>query len=295
MPESRILYTPRQPKRKQKKFSGEKLRVILAFAGFFALLALFGGAVHLPYFQIRDIEINEATTAAGAMITVERDERELRTVLDELLAGRKALVIPRRFIFAVGSRNLEERLLTALPRFESITVAKRFPHALSISYVKRIFFALLCSDRTKSEIRSCGYVDRTGFIYEDAPEASGSLIVKIQSDLPEVKIGMRAIDEATIRQMAIFGDGVRRISGLRLTAYELTRMAPDELRLRVAPSTGGEFTLIVKKNDDPESALQILQTVLVKEIKNRASRLDYVDLRLGSKVFYKYKGKKSVW
>lgn len=288
MSQSRILYTPRQHKPKQSKFSREKLRIILVSLGLAVFFALCIIIVRLPYFQVREIRISEVATSVGG-IGMEQDVQELRIAINNLLSGSYTLVIPKRFIFGISGRDLAQRLLAALPRFETILVVKQFPHSLSVSYTKRTFFALLCNDTVKTDTHSCGYIDRTGFVYEDAPEASGSLILKIKSDLPDVKVGMRAIDESAVKQMAIFGDSMQRIAGLRLIAYELAGQSPDELRMHVAPPAGGGFVLIVKKNDNPETILRILRTVLDEEIKDRKSKLEYIDLRLGNKVFYKFR------
>jgi len=277
MTQSRILYTPRQQKRKQKKFSKKKLRIIMVSSGFIMFLAVCVSVVRLSYFQIREIRVSGGGT--------EQDGEELQTAINNLLLGRYALVIPTRFIFSMSGRNLAQRLLAALPPFETVSVTRQFPHTLSVSYTKRTFFALLCNDAAKIDIHSCGYIDRTGFVYEDAPDASGSLILKIHSDLSAVKVGIPAIDEATIKQMTLFGEDMQRIAGLRLIAYELAIQAPDEIRMHVADG----FTLIVKKDDNPETILQVLRTVLDQEIKDKKSKLDYIDLRLGSKVFYKFK------
>lgn len=284
MSQSRILYTPRERKQKQKKFSREKLWIIFAVAGFLVFFVLCVVVVRLSYFQIRDIAVNEIPGDAGALGT-EQDNLDIRNALDTMLSGNYALVIPRRFVFAMSGSAMEDRLLAGFPRFEKIVVAKKIPHGLSVSYAKRIFFALLCNEASRTDVSYCGYIDRTGFVYADAPEASGSLIVKIKSDLADIKVGTRAIEEQTVKQMALFGDGMQSIAGLRLTSYELSTQAPDELRIRTADG----FTLIVKKDGNPESILRILRTVLDQEIKDNKSKLDYIDLRLGNKVFYKYK------
>lgn len=285
MSESRILYTPRQHKPKQKNLSPGKIRLVLAGTGLLLFLVVCVIIVRLPFFQIREVKVTEIPTEIGALGT-EQDSRDIQTKIDDLLSGNRVLVIPKRFIFSTGGRAIEKHILAALPRFAAIAVAKQFPHGISVSYTKRIFFALLCNDAAKSEIHSCGYIDRTGFVYEDAPEASGSLIVKIKSDLPTVKVGTQAIDEPTVKQMGLFGDGMKKIAGLRLTTYALSSQAPDELRMHVAEG----FTVIVKKDGNPEAVLQILRTVLDQEIKTNKSNLDYIDLRLGNKVFYKYRG-----
>lgn len=256
----------------------------MAVCGIAVLFAACIGAVRLSYFQIQEIKIDAIPTFIGVAGT-DYDAKELETTINTMLSGWYGLVIPKRFVFSVNGRGLEQRLLAALPRFKTISITKHYPHTLAVSYAKRIFFALLCNDAAKTDTPSCGYIDTTGFVYVDAPDASGSLIVKIRSDIAEVKVGVQAIDESTIKQMALFGDGVKRIAGLRLLSYELTMQAPDELRLNIADG----FTLIVKKDDNPETVLQILRTILTQEIKDSKSKLDYVDLRFGNKAFYKFK------
>ena len=292
MTQSRILYSPRQHKRKQKKLSKEKVRALLVLGGVVLFFIACIAVVHLSYFQVREIRVSEARaseTGVGTLVGaagMEQDAQQLQNTINNLLSGNYAFVVPKRFIFGIRRQSLEQQLLAILSRFETILVTKQYPHALSVSYAKRIFFALLCNDIAKADIHSCGYIDHTGFVYEDAPDASGSLIIKIRSDLPAVKVGMQAIDAQTVKQMTLFGEGIKRIAGLRLLSYDLSSQAPDELRLHVADG----FTLIVKKADNPETVLQILHTVLTQEIKDRASQLDYLDLRFGNKVFYKFKG-----
>lgn len=250
-------------------------------SGIVLIVALWAGLVHLPYLQVQEIRVVGSDT--------EEDAQDIQMKINGLLSGRYGFLIPKRFILGLNTRALEQNLLTALPRFEKIVVAKQFPHTLSVSYTPRVFFALLCHDVVETETIACGYLDRTGFIYEDAPEAFGSLILKIHSDFPAVKVGTRAIDERTVQQMALLGESIQGIAGLRLLGFELMLQAPDELRVRVAPPAGGGFMLIVRKDDNPEAVLHILRTVLHEEIKDRKSKLDYVDLRFGNKVFYKFK------
>jgi hypothetical protein len=47
--------------------------------------------------------------------------------------------------------------------------------------------------------------------------------------------------------------------------------------------------LILNVKDDYSRVFSVLKTVLENEIKDKAKDIDYIDLRFGNKVFYKYK------
>ena len=180
---------------------------------------------------------------------------------------------------------MERELLAAMPRLASVSIAKKLPNGLGISFTKRTFFALFCTMAAPPENPSCGYMDRTGFLYDEAPDALGSLLLKIESNAPEIKIGAQALDPDTAAKLEQWGDALSADLGLRVVGYTLSSAEPDELRAETADG----FSLIIKKNDDPVAVVKVLRTLLNEEIKARRQKLDYIDLRFGNKVFFKFK------
>ena len=54
--------------------------------------------------------------------------------------------------------------------------------------------------------------------------------------------------------------------------------------------TGKEgWSVIVTRAKEPELWLPVLRTLLTEEIKGRRNQLEYLDLRFGNKVFYKFR------
>lgn len=274
---SKILYHPRPSRKKSQKRSQKKVWSVGVALLIGVPVIVFITVAQVPYFQIHEIMIAGNGT--------DHDIHDIREQSERLLTRRYWLVVPRRFISTFNTEQFSSELLSALPRLEYIAVKKQFPDAITIMFIPRTFLGVLCNDTLYPDSPSCGYIDRTGFLYESAPEASGSLILKIHTDFAHVKVGTTALDETTIQQMIFFNEEVPRRTGLRISAYGLKSQVPDELRFAV---TDG-FEVIINKNDDPSAAVRLLSTVLTEEIKNRREKLDYIDLRFGNKVFYRLK------
>jgi len=131
----------------------------------------------------------------------------------------------------------------------------------------------------------CAYIDDEGFAYEEAPSSSGALVVKIRSDTPGVPVGSAAADPLLMRDMRFFGKEIASVTGSSFVEYRFFSHLPRQLEL--VSSEG--FTLMVSREGDLANTLRVLKKVLEEEIKDQRSRLEYIDLRLGSKVFYKFK------
>ena len=131
----------------------------------------------------------------------------------------------------------------------------------------------------------CAYVDTDGVAYQRSPISSGFLIMKISTDASSTPIGDDLIERASIERMIRLKRELPATVGLSITSYELMAAIPHEIRAM----TNKGFALVVKDSDDVNNMIRVLKTVLEKEIGSRRKNLDYIDLRFGNKVFYKFK------
>ena len=74
------------------------------------------------------------------------------------------------------------------------------------------------------------------------------------------------------------------ISG-QILAMRLSTSTPDDVRLELAEG----WQIWVTATRPTSEWLPVLVTVLEKDVGPRRSELEYVDLRFGNKVFYKYR------
>lgn len=273
--QDRILYSPRDylpPKRPLRK------RGAFIFLGALLLVLFLGGGVYalrLPQWQIKNIKIS-GLEALG--------EDEVRSSVLEAMRGKYVFFIPRSSIFLTSSKTLEYELAKKFPRIKTLDVSKKFPDTLEVSLMERKLWGILCSDPVGGEnTANCVYVDKEGFTYENAPESSGSLIIKLHVDFPKLNVGERALQEKILNIVLFLDEELPKLGVGRIVGYEYSLKTPREIK---AASSEG-FKMYFNVEDNFPNVFRVLKTVLNEEIKERRSQLKYIDLRFGNKVFYK--------
>lgn len=276
---SRILYTPREEIIRRKRRRRRSSVIAVLFITIFGTAALIY-ILRLPYWQIKHIEITGSETLS---------EDDLRLTTEEELRGSRFYFIPRKAIFALDGKEFSAAIITKFPKIAQLQVKKIFPDSLSLRVREREFFGVYCNDldtATSTPLRGetvCVYIDRNGFAYEKAPQVSGSLIVKISSDQSAVLVPGQLIQPEIMEKMRDIASLLERIAEIKVTGYILFSKIESEIRTMTADG----FELWFKSEDDFEKAAFVLKRVLDEEIKEQKPRLQYVDLRLGNKVFYK--------
>lgn len=270
---SRIVYTPAGASKKRR---GRKVffyaaigTVILVVPASTVLIA------RMPSLQISKIALSGAHTL---------DERVVRERIGTHLAGTRALILPENFFFFVNTGAIASDLESTFARIEHATAVKNFPDMLDVAITERTFWGVFCNGSQGSSTPVCGYIDSAGVVYERAPESKGQLIVVIRSDTEDTAIIPRqAVDPGAMAHIRALAEKLPTETGITVASFDLRSRVPSEIR-----ATAGEgFTLIFKREDDIRAMAHVLKRVLNEEIKDKRSRLDYIDLRFGNKVFYK--------
>lgn len=274
---SRIVYTPREPKRSRRQFS--RIHLWIAISAIATVLIVGGGiyVLRLPYFQIKQIQFS------GLAVI---DESELRSEIINLLAGNYLAVVPKRNILLIRPGVLESSLQKKFPRVKKISIQRVLPDTLRTSIEERTLWAILCNDLSgEQQAPSCVYLDSSGFAMEHSPQSTGSLITKVKTNISEINPGTQVFDPRLAEEMVTLAQGLKKSIGGEPTSYEFSVKLPEEIRV-VMPEG---FKIYFKRDDDFPHAFSVLKTVLEQEIKEKKSNLAYIDLRFGNKVFYKYK------
>ena len=288
---TRVLYTPKRKKKILRGFSRFTHWFLMLFFCMIAFLAALFFLLRIPYLQIQRIEILGIETL---------DVQKIKEQVSDSLKGTYWFFVPKRFIFAADAQKLSDELTSAFLKIRAADIKKEFPGAIHILISERNLFGIFCNDLAEAQeadqkesdmpvqnkaVSQCGYLDEDGFVYGEAPEARGSLLTKVKSDAPLFKIGSQSVDAATMGRMALVRQELHRITGIRVTSFELSSRLFSEMRLETAEG----FKIFLKKDDDFVKRFQVLKKVLDDEIKENFRRLAYIDLRFGNKVFYKMK------
>lgn len=275
---SRIVYTASSPSRKRAAWSKKKT-ICVALAIF--ILILSSATIYvfrLPQWQITTIAVSG---------TESLKEEEVRGMLEAALDGMYYLLLPKRSILLADVKALQDFLKNKILKIETADIMKEFPHTLHVAIRERRLWGIFCNDilPETADNAQCAYVDTGGFIYEEAPRATGPLIVKIRSDGERPEIGKTAIPREKAERIQ---EIVRLFSerlAIETAGFELLSKIPREVRL---VSREG-FKIYFDYTESPEELTKILHTILVEKIKEKRSTLDYIDARFGNKVFYKLK------
>ena len=266
--DSRIVYTSRSRQKKSRFTKGK----VYALLGFFVFALAAGGSVYAlryPDWQIIHVSIT-------GLEKISPDD--VRRVISQELTGSVAFVMPKSSYFLFDSARAEARAREAFPRLETIEIKKEFPSTLSVTAHERGFWAMYCI-----ESGACGYIDATGFLYETAPASTGSLILKITSDASRLDVPSEPLARDLAQSLGRFASMLEEKTDEKAQEFIISQNLLDEFKVR----TQSGFLLFVKRDDDYESVLRVLDTVLKEEVGNKKSSLEYIDLRFGNKVFYK--------
>lgn len=287
---SRILYTPAESRRPPPR--SFKKRVFI-FAGAIIFLAILLGVFLLlrhPRLQIHSIAILGTETIP---------EGEVQEMILEMLRDNFLFLFPRSSFFLFSGENISKNLLHRFPKIHKLSLQRQFPDILNIQIKERKLWAIACDTSGESDGLSekyvveepsekdsnvtCVYVDTDGIAYENAPRSVGALITKMDIDGKDLKLGASILDAKFIERIEAIRRSLAQNLNLDIIGYEYFASLSKEL----AVVTSEGFSIHINHGDDIEQISSILKTLFDEEIKEKRSRLDYIDARFGNKVFYK--------
>lgn len=271
---NRIVYL-REPS-KSKVFPWRK--VLLRGGSAAILLFLAGGAiavVRAPFFRVGEVRIFGAHSVSASAI---------EAVVREDLSGNRWLLVPRDNLLFVSAKHVEERLAHEFGSITNIRVDREFPKRLGVNVSERDLWGIACDHEPKPDAPSrCFYLDRNGTAYEEVSGVSGWLLPVIYMN-GSVAEGADAVPPEL---MTLFDGSQTSLVRIpeRLLSLTVATATPGDVRLRVAEG----WEIWASLGDAPEDWGKTLATLLQQEIGDRKKNLNYVDLRFGRKVFYKYR------
>lgn len=273
-PPNRIVYLREPPKQKvfpwrRALLRGGVLAAFLFLAGATAFL------IRAPLLRVGAVEISGAHSVSASAI---------EAVVREELSGNLWLLIPRDNLLFVSAERVEGRLAKEFGSITNIHVSRAFPKRLGVSVSERNLWGIACDHEPKPGVPGrCFYLDRKGAAYEEVSGVSGWLLPVIYMS-GSIEKGADAVPPEF---MTLFDASQTSLAHIheRLLSLTVATATPGDVRLRVAEG----WEVWASTSDAPENWERTLATLLQEEIGERKKQLQYVDLRFGKKVFYKYR------
>jgi len=251
----------------RKKKSSLKIYI---FAGiFFCLLAgLTYVVIWLPYFWIENINIEDNMTYVSPLEIKE--------------------FVPKKSIFLISIDQIKNEILNKYPEIKIVEIEKRLPNILNIKIQERKNVGVWCQIEKEIErkINECFYFDSDGIIFREASLIKGSLVLNVYGTKKPIKIR----DNIMSSELFEFILTVKqKLPEIKITSVSLPEVIDFEIvsfeDLIVTTSQG--WQIYFNPTYSVRSQLEALRIVIEKEIKQNLSSLEYIDLKIKGRVYYK--------
>ncbi|MEI6588057.1 MAG: FtsQ-type POTRA domain-containing protein [Candidatus Moraniibacteriota bacterium] len=258
----------------KRKFSGKWVYRLVA-ALFFAtvIFALFFS----DYLTITDIRISGLNKL---------EEAPIRNAIESELRGKYLVSINKDNLIVFSGKKTTEMLLNDFKRIRAVRINKRFPNGLIVTIEERKLSMLFCSSG------NCYVLNEKGGAYGalnfSTEELEKENLVTL-NDLSGVQIDAEINHlESSFQEFILkLEKTVLDSTGIVLKKqYETpSRMSGD---LKVETEDG--WKIYFSESVGIEREILMLRAAVVDKIeKERQKDLEYVDLRIANKVFYKFK------
>jgi hypothetical protein len=263
-------------KLRRKKFFIKTVLVVFVFAA-----AVFG------FFNIKALKIQKIIIQGN--ITLGKED--LSKSVFEFLDGKQVKVLPKDNILFFSKDGVENYLLSNFLRIKQVSIDRDLPNTLLVKIQERNSTVLFCESE---DDKKCAFVDEDGFVFEKAPFFSGNIFVKFfderqlgttQSNLAQIPFQLTETEK--FKNLIGFMDFLEREGGKIKDTDVLKIVLKDEGLYEIHAEEG--WCLLLKDGETFDTAKENFVLVYENKLKDYLNSLEYVDLRLENKVFYKFK------
>jgi cell division septal protein FtsQ len=221
-------------------------------------------------------------------IVIEEDSaslvKELEEFIEEKISGRYFYLVPRSNIFLYPKEAIKADALSAFKRIKTIDIELLDLNTVEVEVALRKPHALWCGTSvsgTASE--SCHFLDDTGLVFAQAPTfTGGDVYFRYYGVLQdETVIGARFLSPDVFRNIDLLIQALEE-AGVKTRQLAVLR---EDYELYLPEGAKVIFT----HDQDLSLILGNLLTV-VRSGQIEFEGLDYIDLRFGNKVYYRYRG-----
>lgn len=265
------------------EYNKQKRKVLWIKLGIFFVLFLALGGFSVWLSGLKSIQIDTVSISGATVLGTESLEGQVRSNL----VGKYLWAFPKTNVFLYPRNEIEKNLLSRFPRIKSVTLNTIDNHILSVSIVERSPFALWCdTPPTESLVSQCYFLDTDGFVFDHAPQFSGSAYFKYYGFLPfEAPIGSYYLSSTTrFHELSGF---VENAQGLGITPLYMSAVDSDSFELFVFG--GGKILLDTRESLAKvfERFSALLKTPNLVPREGGELLVEYIDLRFGNKMFFK--------
>jgi cell division septal protein FtsQ len=251
----------------RKRFFLRSLLVVIAFFLTFGVLIF--AAFSVEKFKITGVSI------VGQK---EIDPEIVKNEVDRLLFKKYLGLVPCDRVFTFPRKAVEANIMEGLKKLESAVVEIGFDRKIRVKITERQPVAIVCAGNSGE----CMFLDKTGYIYDEAPYFSDGVFVKFEDGRDKkASIGEFLFDAS---ELVRFFNFLNILSG----QYNINKVGIKNDVVYEFHVDEGWYLVLDARDNWNESYANFLSSS--DEILNDDRKeLEYIDLRFGNKVFFKWK------
>lgn len=185
-------------------------------------------------------------------------------------------------IFLVTENKIKNDLIKKIPKIGDLEISKNLiKRSIKLTIEERGRLGIAC--QVKEETEDCFYIDKQGVIFEQAPQTSGSLILLIKDySQREFYLGKKIFEQRIVDFISQARQGLSSEIGLTALDFNVLSFPPKDLKVM----TNEGWYIIFDLEGDIKNQLRSIKVALEEKIENREN-LEYVDLRIENRIYYK--------
>jgi cell division septal protein FtsQ len=243
--------------------------IILSLAG----ILLIAGAlwfIYAPNFAISEISINNDTAL--------KDEILEEVVMYEL-SEKYFHIFPKSNILIYPRTSLKNKIRSMSWEVLSVNIKRSDAKSIVLDVENRVPYAIWCKSPSS---RECFFIDKNGLIFLPATEFSKKLFPLLVGGISGGPLGQQLEDRGIYRNILSF------ISFLEEGGLGVSYTHLDGLDASVKLASGGSIIFdALEVEEAAQNVRALLESEEVKEDGFDFDSIEYIDVRYGSKVFWK--------
>lgn len=208
---------------------------------------------------------------------------------NDIMSEKKWFFLKNNNINLFDSVEAKQKIIKEFPRIDSLDLVKNYPNKLSVNIKEREIADILCQSRGGDDapvnfiFSKCFFIDKNGIAFDVAADTQGFLILKILDKRGEtIELNKKILNPEFIDFVKQIKDSFRGAINANIKLLVLEHPAQRELIALV-----DNWKIIFNVSSDAKNQLLVLKQVLEKEIKDQRGKLDYIDLRVEGRAYYK--------
>jgi hypothetical protein len=275
-----ILKSSRNHKKRQKKIGSLIILSIIVIVVLIGIVAWQSGN--------EKISISKITVKGNSVL----DSEDLSEFASSEMNGRYAGLFKKNNILIYPKNELKDKMLEKYKRVLSIDIYAGSFTSIVIEIVERKPKYLYCGENILSvdEIGKCYFIDDTGYIYSKAPYFSGNVFFEfygLANNNYDDLVGQYFLGTQDFKKINLLRAGISKL-GFDLIMFKINEEGDYTFYIKGGGSyIKGGGRILFNKNQDYSIVLDNLDSAM-DSILSLNKKINYIDLRFGNKVFYKF-------